>query len=203
METDRLMNIRTPLRQHGVALPVMLIMLVVMLIGSLYLMRSSHNSTLATSALAYDSALSREADLGILTASKWLSATAAGANKALLEKDSSADGYVATYIPGQAVDSSAFWSGSVKVAGTSVEYVIHRMCSLTGRYDAAGAPPNSCVQTTPNTAITGSGVQLGESLASDAQDVAPPPQIHYVVTARIFGARGGNVVNQAVVMIGA
>lgn len=181
----------------------MLIMLVVMLLGSLYLMRSSHNSTLTTSALAYDSALSKEADLGILTASKWLNATAAGNSKTLLENDNAANGYVATYIPGQAVDSAAFWSGSVKVTGTSVEYVIHRLCSLTGRYDAAGSPPNSCVQTTPNTSITGSGVQLGESLASDAQDVAPPPQIHYVITARIFGVRGGNVVNQAVVMIGA
>ena len=47
------------------------------------------------------------------------------------------------------------------------------------------------------------GVSIGDSLASDSSQLATMPQIHYVVTARIFGARGGNVVNQAVVMIGA
>jgi hypothetical protein len=91
----------------------------------------------------------------------------------------------------------------VDASNTTIEYVIHRMCSLSGRYDVPGPPPNACVQTTTNKSITGSGVQVGESLASDAQPVPDPPQIHYVITARIFGPRGGNVVNQAVVMIGA
>lgn len=200
------MNMRTFLRQRGVALPVMLIMLAVMLIGSLYLMKSSHNATLTTANLAYDSSLSKAADLGLLTGSNWLSATAVGANKDLLLANSAANGYVATFDPALALTSTAFWTGSVTLtdtAGNTIEYVIHRLCSLTGRYDAAGPPPNACVQTTANTSATGSGVQLGESLASDAQDVAGPPQIHYVITARIFGPRGGNVVNQAVVMIGA
>jgi Tfp pilus assembly protein PilX len=200
------MNTPTLLRQRGVALPVMLIMLAVMLLGSLYLMRSSHNTTLTTANLAYDSALSKAVDLGLITGSNWLSNTAAGPNKTLLENDSVANGYIATFDPTQTPSSDAFWAGSVKIvdnSNTTIEYVIHRMCSLTGRYDTAGPPPNACVQTTANTSITGSGVQVGESLASDAQEVAAPPQLHYVITARIFGPRGGNVVNQAVVMIGA
>lgn len=193
--------------QRGVALPVMLIMLAVMLIGSLYLMKSSHNATLTSANLAYDSALSKAVDLGLLTGSNWLSTTAAGPNKDLLLADSTADGYLATVDPTQTAASDGFWAGSVKITDVAnnytVEYVIHRMCALTGRYDTAGPPPNSCVQTTANSSATGSGVRMGESLASDAQEVAAPPQIHYVVTARIYGPRGGNVVNQAVVMIGA
>jgi hypothetical protein len=200
------MNIRTSILQRGVALPVMLIMLAVLLIGSLYLMKASHNATLTTANLAYDSSLSKAVDLGLLTGSNWLSTTAAGANKDLLLTDNAANGYIATFDPAQAVTGAVFWNGSVTIAdtaGNTIEYVIHRLCSLTGRYDAAGPPANACVQTTANTSATGSGVKLGESLAADAQEVAGPPQVHYVITARIFGARGGNVVNQAVVMIGA
>jgi hypothetical protein len=54
-------------KARGVALPVMLIMLAVMLIGSLYLLRSSTSSTLAATNLAYDSSLSRAADGGLMT----------------------------------------------------------------------------------------------------------------------------------------
>ena len=43
----------------------------------------------------------------------------------------------------------------------------------------------------------------GTSLASDSQVYSGTPQLHYVITARIFGPRGGNVVNQMVVLIGA
>jgi Tfp pilus assembly protein PilX len=195
----------TLLRQRGVALPVMLIMLVVMLLGSLYLMKASHNSSLVTANLAYDSSLSKAVDLGLLSGTNWLSATASGANKALLDDHSAANGYRATIDPTQAVGDAGFWVGKVAIAdtaGNTIEYVIHRMCTLSGRYDNPGPPANACVQTTANLGQSGS-VQLGESLASDAQDVAAPPQIHYVVTARIFGPRGGNVVNQVVVMIGA
>ena len=200
------MNILHPVRQRGVALPVMLIMLAVMLIGSLYLMKSSTTTTLTTANLAYDSALSKAVDLGLLTGSNWLSTTAGSVNKALLENDSTANGYVATFDPARTINSPEFWAGSVKIvdsANNTIEYVIHRMCALPGRYDSSGPPPNVCIQTTANTSITGSGVRLGESLSSDAQEIAAPPQVHYVITARIFGVRGGNVVNQAVVMIGA
>lgn len=199
------MNLTRPLRQRGVALPVMLIMLVVMLLGSLYLMRASHNTTMTTANLAYDSALSKAVDLGLVTGSNWLATTAAGVNKILLESDSAANGYIATYNPGSSPSNNDFWVGSVTLVDgpNTIEYVIHRMCSLTGRFDDPGPPPNACVQTTSNKSLTGSGMQVGESLASDAQPVPAPPQIHYVITARIFGPRGGNVVNQAVVMIGA
>ena len=40
------------------------------------------------------------------------------------------------------------------------------------------------------------------TLAQDAPTYQGQPELHYVVTARIFGPRGGNVMTQAVVMMG-
>lgn len=201
------MNIQHFTRHRGVALPVMLIILVVLLLGSLYLMKASNVSTLMSANMAYDSSLSKAADLGLHTGANWLKTTAAGANRTQLLADNSANGYVATMVPGMAVSNPAFWVGSVKITDTatpanSIEYVIHRMCALTGTFDAPGPPPNSCVQTT-EAMTSGSSVAVGESLSSDTEQMPGPPQIHYVVTARIFGPRGGNVVNQAIVLIGA
>lgn len=194
-------------RQRGLALPVMLIMLVVMLIGSVYMMKASTTSTLMTANLAYDSALSKAADLGLLRGAAWLKTTSAGANRTLLEQNQSSAGYVATYDPDQPVTSTQFWAGSIVITDTTeaqnkIEYVIHRLCSAQGRFDASGPPPNSCVVTTANNSLNSGGLKVGESMASDAVPLPAPPQVHYVVTARIFGPRGGNVVNQSVVMIG-
>jgi hypothetical protein len=189
-------------RARGIALPVMLILLAVMLVSSLYLLRASTSTTLTTANMAYDSALSKAADFGVLAGSDWLAATAR-ANKEALNQSDARNGYVATFIPGQGVNDAAFWVGAVTVTDSQnneVQYVIHRMCSLAARWDSA---TNRCTQTAANTSTLNNSVALGDSLASDAQAIADAPQIHYVVTARIFGPRGGNVVNQAVIMIGA
>jgi hypothetical protein len=74
------------------------------------------------------------------------------------------------------------------------------MCLLNGAYDKVN---NSCMQTAPNLSSLGSAVPLGASLASDSTTLAGAPQLHYIVTARIFGVRGGHVINQIVVLIGA
>lgn len=187
--------------QRGVALPVMMIMLTVMLISSIYLLRSSLSSTLLTSSLAYDAAQAKAADLGLLTGFQWLKDTAV-ANKALLDDDSAGNAYVATFDTTQSTSSPAFWVGSITLEqdGNRIDYVIHRMCALKGAYDKPG---NSCMQTAPNLSSLGNAVPLGASLASDSTTLAGAPQVHYIVTARISGVRGGNVVNQAVVLIGA
>lgn len=193
-------------RQRGIALPVMLIMLTVMLLSSLYLLRSSTSGTLMATNLAYDSALVKAADLGLLRGFQWLKDTAAG-NKVLLEQDSAGNGYLATFNTALTPASSAFWNGSQSFTdadtGNRIEYVIHRMCAFTGPYDRTAAPANSCMQTAPNTNTLNNAVALGDSLSVDAINLAGMPQVHYIVTARIFGARGGNVVNQSIVLIGA
>jgi hypothetical protein len=193
-----------PRRQRGIALPVMLLMLAVLLVSSTYLLKASLSSTLMSNNLAYDASLSRAADLGLLTGFQWLKDTAA-ANKGALDANDAENAYVANFNTAQTTASAGFWAGSVLIddranSGFQVEYVIHRMCALAGTYDRAA---NSCMQTAPNTAVVNNTVALGDSLASDSVSLAGAPQVHYIVTARIFGSRGGNVVNQAVVMIGA
>lgn len=185
--------------QGGLALPVMLIILLVMLISSIYLLKSSNSTTLTASNLAYDSAQSRAVDAGLHAGFKWLSDTAAG-NKALLNGDLPNDGYLATLDTTQSARSDAFWNGRKTIVhdGQAIEYVVHRLCLLTGAYDAVG---NACVQTAdPNAG--GAHVGVGDSLAADSPQFAETPKVHYVVTARMSGARGGNVVNQLVVLIG-
>lgn len=185
--------------QRGMALPIVLIMLTVMLISSLYLVKSTTSTTLTTGNLAYDSSLSKAADLGLHTAFQFLSTT----SKDTLLNNSTADGYQATINPAQSVNSSAFWTGSVQVtdsAGNTIEYVIHRMCMFAGDYNST-APVNRCTLTSSKSKV-GAATRLGDSLSSDRSEYNAIPELHYVVTARIYGPRGGNVITQAVVMMG-
>jgi len=185
------------LHQRGIALPVMLIMLTVLLVSSIYLLRSTTSATLTTSNLAYEAALSKSADLALHTAFDWLS----GADKGLLLQDRPANGYMATLNPAWTVRTPAFWLGAATVTepvtNLRIEYVIHRMCTGAGAYNAA----NNCTLTSARRNVS-APTQVGDSLSSDAPAYQDKPQLHYVVTARIFGTRGGNVVNQTVVMMG-
>ncbi len=186
--------------EAGIAMPIMLIMLAVMLVSSIYLLRSSTSTTITTANLAYDSALSKAADLGIHTAFAWLSAV----DKAQLNADVAGAGYVATLNPVHTVSTPAFWTGSVTIDDPArenrIEYVIHRMCTFTGVYNST-VPPNSCTVTAAKAKVK-AATMVGDSLSSDAPAYQGKPMLHYVITARIFGPRGGNVVNQAVVMMG-
>lgn len=186
-------------RQRGVALPVMLIMLTVMMLSSIYLLRSTNSSTMTTSNLAYDSALTKAADLGLHTAFQFL----ATQPKATLVADIPAAGYVASMAPNRGVNHPDFWAGSAYVedsAHNRIQYVIHRMCMLPGAYNAT-APANNCTLSAAKQKGA-SQAGLGLSLSSDRSEYATMPELHYVVTARIDGPRGGNVVTQSVVMMG-
>lgn len=193
---------RTALRrQRGIALPVMMIILMVMLVSSVYLFRASNSTTLTTANLAYDAALSKAADLGLHTGFQWLSDNAT-TNKSALNTDSPAAGYTANLDITLSPNAPSFWTGATVIndtAGNRIQYVIHRMCANPGAYDVG----NTCVQTAANTSTLGTSVGVGDSLASDSPNFAGTPQLHYVITARISGPRGGNVVNQLVVLIGA
>jgi Tfp pilus assembly protein PilX len=191
-------------RQAGLALPVVLVILAVMLVSSIYLMKSIHSTTLTTGNLAYDATLGKQADLGLHQAFEWLRSTSA-ANKAALNASSPDNGYVAhldTQQTPRDSEQSGFWAGSKTIAvdaGTEIEYVIHRLCAFDGAYDGG----NRCVQTAENKSALGNRLPFGQSAASDAADYTNSPMLHYVITARISGARGASVTNQMIVQIGA
>lgn len=192
-----------PMRRAGMALPVVLMILALMLVGAVYLLKAVHSTGLTTGNLAYDSTLSREADLGLHAGFQWLDATAASA-KPLLDKNSPADGYVAS-LPSQDPRSADFWAGSKTITdgdGTRIEYVIHRMCNKVGAYNDPTISIE-CVQTAANTSKAGNTVPIGSSMVSNAPQYAGAPRLHYTITARIAGARGASVTNQMIVLIGA
>ena len=185
-------------RPSGIALPVMLIMLAVMLISSIYLLKSSTSTTLTTANLAYDSALAKAADLGVYKAYQWIST----ADKSTLVNDIPASGYVSHMAPELSVnDEQAFWTGSTTFTDNAtppnqIQYVIHRLCTFSGLYNSPAT--QSCMKSMPKINVASS---IGNSQAMDAIDLDPEPQLHYLITARIYGPRGGNVMNQAVVLI--
>lgn len=187
---------------RGMALPIMLIILVVMMVTSIYMLRSTHSTELTTSNLAYDATLSRAADYGLHAGFQWLHDTASS-NKLALNASDAAHGYEDKFDTKTDVDFSAFWNNAITVTdqdGNKIDYVVHRLCSVDGPYDG---PTNTCMVTAANTSPLGNTVALGDSMASDAAQFAGSPQVHYVITARIHGARGANVINQLIVLIGA
>jgi hypothetical protein len=190
---------------RGIALPVTLMILALMLVGAVYLLKSVHSTGLTTGNLAYDSTLSREADLGLHNAFDWLNATAIG-NKALLNGDVPGKGYVATMNVTNLRDEN-LWNGSATYTdsdGTQIQYVIHRMCKMAGAYNDPTITGQQCVQTAPNTAANGNTVPLGFSMTITAAQYAGTPRLHYTIFARILnGARGATVTNQMIVLIGA
>lgn len=188
-------------KQTGIALPVMLVILLVMLISSIYLLKSSNTATLTASNLAYDSAQSRAVDYGLNEGFKWLAAASASpAKRAQLNSDVAGAGYVATYVPAEGVRNPAFWVGAtvVTVNGQRIEYVIHRMCLKALPYNES----NNCIQTSDNPYATGAALAPGSSGVVTTPRYNGVPRIHYQITARMDGARGGNVVNQMMVLIG-
>jgi hypothetical protein len=193
-------------REQGVALPVMLIILAVLLIGSIYLLRNTHSTTLSTGNLAYDATLSKEADYGLHTGFEWLRSTSKN-NKVALNQSNPDQGYVAHLDTSQSprdAEGSGFWAGGKIVAGpeadTRIEYVIHRICLQDGVYTGLA---NRCVQSADNKGGTGSGTPFGESRSVTSQEYDGLPLLHYVITARISGPRGASVTNQMIVLIGA
>lgn len=194
--------ILTSNRQRGIALPVMLLMMLTMLATSIFLIKSINSTTLTASNLAYESAQAKQADQGLATAFEWLSRTAA-TNKAAFNNNVPTEGYVATWNPAKKVNDVLFWSGSKTIVDnttqTSVEYVVHRMCASIGAYDPPG---NQCVLTVDGASTSGASGP-GQSLGLGNPVFDSAPQVHYVVTSRISGPRGGLVINQLVVLVGA
>ncbi|QYF92871.1 hypothetical protein KY495_19485 [Massilia sp. PAMC28688] len=190
-------------RQAGVALPIMLLMVLTMAITSIYLIKSVNSAAINATNAAYESALVRAADLGLHEGYKWLHEKSK-VNKAALNTPKPADGYTSSFVPTLVPSDTAFWTNSKKVTsaqGEEVEYVIHRMCSLNGPFDQTKPNPNSCVMTS-EADIPPRVLPPGESIIQDNGMFKSAPQVHYIISSRLSGPRGGSVVNQMVVLIG-
>jgi hypothetical protein len=141
-------------RQHGVALPVMMIILTVMLVSSVYLFKASNSTTMTTSNLAYEASLSKAADLGLHAGFQWISDTARAA-KVKLDKDDAANGYRATWTPPLSTSALNFWVGAVTIDDTASNRIgtwcthARSTAPTTARRTAACRPPPTPLRWAP------------------------------------------------------
>jgi type IV pilus assembly protein PilX len=164
-------------RQDGVVLFISLIVLVAMTLAGLAIMRSVDTGNLVSGNVAFRQAALSSGDRGLDTAFTWLKNNS---TTGVLNNNSFPDGYYAiTYNPTDWTVTSA-WANA-KVVGTdangnSVSYVISRLCTNLGAYDATCASGGSAGGTKNNFDV---GTNAWTS----------PPVIYFRVTVRVDGPR--------------
>jgi Tfp pilus assembly protein PilX len=164
-------------RQQGVVLLIALIVLVAMTLAGLAIMRSVDTGNLVSGNVAFRQAALSSGDGGLDAAFTWLKTNSI---TGVLNNNSYPDGYYATvYAPTDWTVSSA-WANA-KVVGTdangnSVSYVISRLCTNLGPYDANCASGGSVGSTKNN-------FDVGQNAWTS------PPVIYFRVTVRVDGPR--------------
>ena len=167
---------------------IVLVAMVVMLGAVVAMFRNTGSGLSIAGNMGFKQDATSVADLGVETARNWLSAQSA----ATLSASAAVSGYYETWAAG--FNPLTYnWAQSVTLPadaqGNTVQYVIHRMCGLTGLTSVAG---QQCVY--PSTAQDGSR-QLGGAGAS----LTPPITPLYRITVRVQGPRNTMSYTQAMV----
>ena len=169
-------------RQQGVVLFISLIVLVAMTLAAIALIRSVDTANLIAGNLAFRQGATLAADSGEEAARTWLLTQ----NTATLSNDSAVNGYY-SFTPPVPSWEQYDWAGSsiplpggADAAGNQVNYVVHRLCAITG---SPTGPGNNCMTTT--TAGGGSGSSMGVGI----QTVSGTAVYYYRVTSRVIGPR--------------
>jgi len=185
-------------RQRGVVLLIALIVLVAMTLAGVAMVRSMDTTMGIAGNMAFKQATVQGSDIGITAAYNWLGANSAGVT---LQTSNASNGYFATR-PATEPDwfDEASWGSAFKVnnlapdaAGNRVRYIVHRMCTLSGAYNATG---NECALYFPT-----SGASSGGSMAVGSTQFEGIPQLFYRVTTRVDGPRNTISIIQVSVMI--
>lgn len=180
-------NSRTPAAESGVALPIALIVLVVMILAAVSLVRSVDTTTLVAGNLTFKQRATHAGDEGIRQGFLWLRNAAAN-DPASLNSTSTASGYYSTqHADDPNWNPAANWpAGAVTLptdaGGNTVSYVIHRLCTLPGL--AYNAPNQQCA-----TYSGTSSAASGGSQSVDAPEFVGVVYVYYRVTARVEGPR--------------
>jgi Tfp pilus assembly protein PilX len=196
---DKNVSFRSPsgYRQSGIALVIALIVLVAMTLASVGMVRSIDTAVMITGNMAFRQGATIAGDAGIEAARTWLMS-----NSALLNSDSSSNGYYATSqdsadltgnrTPGITSDDVG-WSGggvaspiclTADAASNTVCYVIHRLCNAAGALNAATC---STQQTEKSGSSLGGKRQMETYQEGSWSEVAT--MAYYRITVRIAGPR--------------
>ena len=185
-------------KQRGVVLLISLIVLVAMTLAGVAMVRSMDTTLGIAGNMAFKQATIQGSDIGTTAAYAWLGANSSGTT---LQGSSSANGYFATR-PATEPDwfDESSWGSAYKVnnlapdaAGNRVRFIIHRMCTIAGAYNATG---NECALYYPT-----SGASSGGSMAVGSTQFEGIPQLFYRVTTRVDGPRNTISIIQVSVMI--
>lgn len=169
-------------KQNGMTMLVALVVLLVMTITGLALVRTSTMGAGVSGSLALKQTATSGADLGLERGLAELDTLyLAGGDK--LDNNVSASGYYATVDPKLKTEELPWASSAKKVTdddglGNQVHFLIHRLCTKTGRWNAAD---QSCV-TPPGTGCPGSSETAGSVATCNDRPM-------YRVTARATGPR--------------
>lgn len=171
-------------KQNGVALVVVLMVLVVMMLTTVGILRSSNTALGIVGNLSFKQSATSVADVGTEIARNWLISPAAAP---LLNADDASKGYFSNWEPADWNPLTFDWEANSVLAanadtvtGNEVRYVIHRMCALSGPTDD---PTQQCVST--NSSVANGSKQLG------GQGNVQNPALNAVfrVTVRVSGPR--------------
>ena len=187
-------------RQTGVVLIVALIMLIVMTLAALALVRSVDTTNLIAGNLSFQQAATHAGDRGVEAAIAWVEN-----NSALLVANVPASGYAAnglTAAPSKPANETwdeywtRVWAPRPPVVlapdtdtGTTVSYVIDRLCTKTG-------PPTGGAICSASPIV---GVLPGNAEEAGEKQIAAASQVYYRITARITGPRNTLSYVQAVI----
>ncbi len=215
-------NIRRLYKKDAIALPITLVMLAAMMLISAGLYRSVEATGVVVNNISLKEAGLQAAEQGIAEAVTWV-----GANQSALTTNNSAAGYYAAApdimvsdaaaatkidFTGQQTTATADdvnWNGggtnyysakklSAKVSGFDVAYIIHRLCSTTGNYDANTTIVCSTAATTSSASANG---DIAESSEYGNYKITGTTRIAYRVTAKAWGPKGSASYLQTKVLV--
>jgi type IV pilus assembly protein PilX len=170
-------------QQSGVVLFIALIVLVAMTFTGLAIMRSVGAGLLVASNLAFKQTTTAGAERGVEAAKAWLLAQPGST----LESDNFGLGYYSSWV---GFDPMTFNWGSgtaslaVDGAGTSIRYVVHRLCQTANA--SINAPSQQCVM--KSVATTTSGGSAG-GVAYGSFNLKTKVTPYYRITVRSDGPK--------------
>lgn len=175
-----LVTVRRPQSARGVVLLVSLVVLLVMTLTALALVRTTTTGSSIAGSLAFKQTATTGADLGLEHGLARLDELSQ--NSAALESGDNTAGYFAQVDPKIAAKDLAWSSAREATAddglGNQVHYMIHRLCSGTGAWNATG---QSCVAP-QSTGCPGSSDSAGSVLPCNDRPM-------YRISARALGPR--------------
>jgi type IV pilus assembly protein PilX len=192
---------RLPRRQRGVVLFIALIALVAMTLAGIAMMRSVDTTLGIAGNMAFRQTTIQSGELGLQAAYNWLQ------TQTLLSNDLPANGYYSSATEPDWFNINTWNNKGILVnggvpdaAGNVTQYLINRMCTLSGQSYSYVAPApqvsQSCSMDNPL-----AGSQAGNSAAVGATGFPGQPLVYFRVTVRVDGPRNTVSVTQTNILM--